>query len=168
MWSAIEEFQGDVSANRPQQGVVAHAQRIRGFVAAWIPRIHSSHGASIWSDQSRDRKHAMALFAAACCESGNHGVAQPWKHAFALTAVIQRVFLEGFSEGVARRRSNRRDAEVGREPLAVTLRSLFPFRRSVFPLVNASRECCADDGIGAERVEGVVVNLRFLRRTRVR
>src|SRR3984957_9872701 len=164
MWSAIEELQEDVSAHRSQQGVVAHSQPVRGFVAAWILRIHGGHDARIWSDQSWDRKHAMAVCAAACGESGNHGVSQPWKQPIALTAVVQGVFLEDLCQGIAGRRSNRCDAEVGSEPFAVTRRSLFPLWRSVFPLVNARHKSCPHDGIRTERIEGIVAEFGFLRR----
>src|SRR6202171_4086451 len=109
----------------------------------------------------------MAIFAATCCEGGNHGMAQAWKETFALTAVIQRVFAEGFRKRVARRGAYRCDGEVGPESPAITLPPLFPLWRSVLPLINASHECGADDGIGADGVEDVVVELRFLGRTHV-
>src|ERR1700682_3835890 len=109
----------------------------------------------------------MAIFAATCCEGGNHGMAQAWKETFALTAVIQRVFAEGFRKRVTRRGAYRRDSEVGCDSLAITLPSLFPLWRSVLPLINASHECGADDGLGADGVESVVVELRFLGRTHV-
>src|ERR1700674_326259 len=95
-------------------------------------------------------------------------MAQPRKRPFALTAVIQRVFVEGFRERIARRGADPCDDEVGRESLAISFRSLFPLRRSALCLVNASRERCAYDWIGAERVEEVIVEPRFLCRTHVR
>src|SRR5229473_1292256 len=95
-------------------------------------------------------------------------MAQPRKEAFALTAVIQCVFVEGFRERIARRGADRGDAEVGPESLAISLRALFPLRRSALRLVNAGNKGSADDGIGADRVEEVVVELRLLCRTRVR
>ena len=52
-------------------------------------------------------------------------MAQPRKHAFALAAVIQRVFLESLRQRIARRRAHRRDAEVGSESLAVALSPCF-------------------------------------------
>src|SRR3981081_3057186 len=104
----------------------------------------------------------MAILAATCCEGGNHGMGQARKETFALTAVIQRVFAEGFRKRVTRRGAYRRDGEVGCDSLAITLPSLFPLWRSVLALINASHECGADDGIGAYCVEYVVVELRFL------
>src|ERR1700722_14852413 len=109
----------------------------------------------------------MAVIAAACCESRNYGMAQPRKHTLALTAVIQRVFSEGLGEGIARRRGYGCVSEVRSKSFCVALDSLFPFRRSVLLLVNARRDRCADDGIWAERVEDVVADFRFLRRSYV-
>src|SRR5258708_23339018 len=94
-------------------------------------------------------------------------MAQPWKEAFALAAVIQSVFAEGFRKRIARRGAYGGDAEIGTEPLAVSLRALPPLWRSVIRLVNASGQCGAEDGIGADHVEDVVVELRFLARTHV-
>src|ERR1035437_4755294 len=125
--SAIEEFQGDVSTHVPEHTVVAHSETILVIVAAGIPAIDGRHGAGIRSNQIRKRKDAMAIVATACCKGRNYGMAQPPKHAFTLTAVIQCVFVEGFRERIARRRSHRRDAEVGTESLAITLCALTPF-----------------------------------------
>src|SRR5260370_19470475 len=94
-------------------------------------------------------------------------MAQPRKEAVALTAVIQRVFPEDFRQPIARCGADRGDAEVGPESLAISLRALFPLRRSVLRLVNAGNKGSADDGIGAERVEEVVVELRLFCWTRV-
>src|SRR6266481_7803883 len=94
-------------------------------------------------------------------------MAQPWKEAFALAAVIQSVFAKGFRKRIARRGAYGGDAEIGTEPLAVSLRALPPLWRSVIRLVNASGQCGAEDGIGADHVEDVVVELRFLARTHV-
>src|ERR1700693_5735942 len=91
----------------------------------------------------------------------------PRKEAFALTAVIQRVFVKGFRERIACRGAYTCDGEVGRKSLAVALRALFPLRGSAVPLVDASREGSADDWIGAQRVEEVVVEFRLLCWTRV-
>ena len=137
MWSAIKELHGDVPTYISQQGVVAHSQRVRGLVAARVPRIHGSHGASIWSDERGDRKDTMTVVAAACCESRNYSMAQSRKYTLAFTAVVQRVFFEGLGEGIARRRGYRCDAEVGSKSFCVAFDSLFPLRRSVLPLVNA-------------------------------
>src|SRR4029077_12440323 len=95
-------------------------------------------------------------------------MAQPRKKAFALTAVIQPVFPKGFRERITRRGADRCDGEVGPESLAITLRALFPLRRSILRVVNACRKPCACDGIGAEHVEEVVAELRFLSRRGVR
>src|SRR6202158_4560453 len=95
-------------------------------------------------------------------------MAQPRKEACALTAVIQRVFPKDFREPIACRGAYRCDAEAGPKSLAVTLRALFPLRRSAPRLVNAGHEGSAADGVGAERVDEVVVELRLLCRTRVR
>jgi hypothetical protein len=45
VWSAIEEFKGDVSTHISQQAVVAHSETILGAVAAGIPAINGSHSA---------------------------------------------------------------------------------------------------------------------------
>src|ERR1035438_2059155 len=168
VWPTIEEFKGDVFTYIPQQAVVAYSETILGVVTAGIPSIDGSHGTGIRSEQRREREDAVAIFAAACCQGRNHGMSQPRKQPFALTAVIQRVFLEGFRERIARRRSYRCDAEVRPDSLAITLRALLPFRRSILHLANASSKSRADDGIRAESVEGVVAELRCLRRTHVR
>jgi len=80
-------------------------------------------------------------------------MSQPWKHASALTAVVQRVLLEGFRQRITGRGTYRRDSEVGPDAFAVTLSALLPLRDSIPGLANASRERCADDGIRAEPVE---------------
>ena len=73
--SAIEKFQGDVSAYIPQHAVVAHSECILGTVAAGIPPIDGSHGAGIRSNQSWKRKDAMAIVAAARCKGRKNGMA---------------------------------------------------------------------------------------------
>src|SRR5271167_1540853 len=95
-------------------------------------------------------------------------MAQPRKHVFALTAVIQRILPEGFRERITRRCRYRRDAKVGLKSLAVTRSALLPLGWGIVRLGNASSDCSADDGIGAERIEEVVAELRFLGRTGVR
>src|SRR5580704_18755288 len=165
---AIEELKADICTRIPQKAVVAHPERVLGIVTAWIPPIDRSHGSGVRSNEIRKRKHAMAVLATACCESRDNGVTKPRKHACALTAVVQRVLPEGPRKRVARRRAHRSDAEVGPESFGVTLSSLFPLRRSVFRLANASRKRSADDWIGAERVEDVVAELSFLCRTHIR
>src|ERR1700687_849646 len=92
---------------------------------------------------------------------------KPWKEAFALAAVTQSVFAKGFRKRIARRCAYGGDAEIGTEPLAISLRTLPPLWWSVVRLVNASGECGDEDGIGADHVEEVVVELRFLGRTHV-
>src|SRR5271154_2185903 len=106
----------------------------------------------------------MAIVAAAGGKGRNHGMAQPREKAFALTRVIQRIFLEGFRERVACRGADRCNPEVGAESLGVTLRPLLPFRRGVVRLVNASHERRTDNWIGTECVEEVVTELHFLGR----
>src|SRR5580693_3127243 len=129
---AIEELKAEICTRIPQKAVVAHPERVLGIVTAWIPPIDRSHGSGIRSDEIRKRKDAMAVLAAAGREGRDHGVTQPRKHAFALTAVIQRVFPEGPRKRVARGRAYSGDAEVGPESLGVTLGTLLPRRRSVF------------------------------------
>src|SRR3981189_370947 len=109
----------------------------------------------------------MGIVAATRYESRNHGMAQPWKEAFALAAVIQSVFAKEFRKRIARRGAYGGDAEIGTEPLAISLRALPPLWRSFIRLVNASRKCGAEDGIGADHVEDVIMELRFLGRTHV-
>src|SRR5208282_5881628 len=134
MWSVIEKFKGDVCAYIPQQAVVAHSERILVIVAAGILAINGRHGAGIRSNQIRKRKDAMAIIAAACNKGRNHGMAQPPKHAFALTAVIQRVLVKGFRKRVARRGSYRHDAVIGPKTLAVTFGTLIPLRWRIIDL----------------------------------
>ena len=159
--SAIEELQSDVPAHISQQAVVAHPKCILGVVAAGIPAIDGRHRAGIRRDERREREDAVAVFAAARRQGRNHGMAQPRKHAFALTAVVQRVFPEGFRQRIARRRAYRCDAKVRSESLAVALSALLPLRRGVIRLADASRERCAGSWIRAERVEEVVAGASF-------
>ena len=166
--SAIEELQGDVPAHVSQQVVVAHAERIPGIVAAGVPTVHRRHGGCIRRDECRDREDAVAVIAAPCGQGRNHGMAQPRQHAFALTAVVQRVFFEGLGQRITRGGAYGCYAKVGPESLAITLCASPPVRRCIPGLVKARREGGADDGIRAERVEELVVDLRLLRRTRVR
>src|SRR5271155_4603303 len=144
MWSAVEKFKGDVCPHIPQQAVVAHSEGILVIVAAGIPAINGRHGTGIGGNQIGKRKDAMAIDAAVRCKGRNHGMSQPRKHAFTLAAVIQGVLAQGFRERIARRRSYRRDAEVGPKSLAVTFRALLPLRWSVLHLVNASSDSGAD------------------------
>jgi len=109
----------------------------------------------------------MPVVVAAGGESRNHGVVQARKHTFALATVVQRVFPEGAREGIARRRSDRGDAEIGSESLAVTRRALLPLWRSIVRLVNASRDGSAHDWIWSKGIEEVVAEPRFLCRTDV-
>src|ERR1035437_5905187 len=167
MLSAIEEFQGDVSTHVPEHTVVAHSETILVIVAAGMRAIAGSQVAGIRRNQTRKRKDAVAIVPTACCKGRNYGMAQPPKHAFTLTAVIQCVFVEGFRERIARRRSQRRDAEVGTESLAITLCALTPFRRCPVRLVDARSNSGTDDGIRPERIKEVVAELRCLGRTHV-
>src|SRR6202167_620241 len=162
--SAIEELEGDVSGRIYQKSVVTHPERIPGVVAAGIPRIDGGHGAGIRRDQRREREDTVAVLAAACRQSRGHSVAQPRKKAFAFTAVVHRIFVEGLREPVTLRRSYRRDAKVGPESLAVTRGTLLPLRRGVIRLAKTGREPGARDGVRSESVEDVVVEFRRLRR----
>jgi len=158
---------GRCSANIPQHGVVAHAKRVLGVVAAGIPRINSSHRAGVRSDDRRERKYTMPVIALACRKGRDHGVAQTLHHASALTAVVQRVLPEGLRQPVARRGADCRDAEVGPKPPAITVCALLPVRRRVAGLIKARCEASADGGIRAKCVEQIVVKFRCLRGTRV-
>jgi hypothetical protein len=80
----------------------------------------------------------MAIVAATCYESRKHGMAQAWKEAFALAAVVQSVFAKNFRKRIASRCAYGGDAEIGTEPLAISLRTLPPLWWSVVRLVNAS------------------------------
>src|ERR1700693_21241 len=126
MLPAIDEFASNVSTRISQQGVVAHSETVFGVIAIRIPRINGGHGAGIWSDQRRNRKDMMAIVAATCYESRNQGMAQPWKEVFALAAVIQSSLAKDFRERIARRCAYGGDAEIGTEPLAISLRTLPP------------------------------------------
>src|SRR5579863_3629642 len=168
MWSAIEELQGDVSADVSQQTVVAHSQRVLSVVAAGIPPVDRSHSARVRADERRNGEHAMAINAAARRERRNHGMTQPRKHACTLAAVVQRVFLKGLRQGITCRCAYRRDGEIRSESLSITLSALFPLGRSIVCLINAGGERSADNGIRAECIKKIVAQLRFLRRTNVR
>jgi len=61
----------------------------------------------------------MAVFTTAPSQGRDHGMTQPRNWAAAFAAVVQRIFLEGFSYPVARSGSNSRDPEAGSKPLAV-------------------------------------------------
>src|ERR1700730_3367635 len=73
----------------------------------------------------------MAIVAATCYQSRNHGMTKTWKEAFALAAVIQSVFAKDLRKRVARRCAYGGDAEIGTEPLAISLRTLPPLWWSV-------------------------------------
>ena len=165
--TAVEELQGDVSAHISQQGVVAHSERILTIVAAGIPRVDSSQRTGIRSDECRDRKDTVSIFAAACGQSRNQGMAEAWISSLALAAVVQSVFLESLSQSVARGRADGRDAEIGSDSLAIAFGALFPLGRSVVALADAGSKGSASDRIRAERIECVVAKLRLLRRTNV-
>src|ERR1700682_2299553 len=109
----------------------------------------------------------MAVVAAAGRHRGNHGMAQSPKYAFAVAAVIQRVFPEGFRQSVARTRRYHGDAEVGTNSLAVGAPALPPLRRRFICLIDGSQDPRAGDGIGTEGIEEVVPELRSLRRAAV-
>jgi hypothetical protein len=85
--SAVDEFQGDISAHIYEESVVAHPECIFGAISVGIPRVNGSHGAGIRRDQRREREDAVAVLAAACCQSRDHSMAQSWEHTFALAAV---------------------------------------------------------------------------------
>ncbi len=153
MWSAIEEFESDISACIRQQTVVAHPETVLGIVAARVPRVHGSHSAGIGSDEGGERKDPVAVLAAAGSKCRNQGMAEPREYAFALATVIQSVFLEGLCERIARGRGYAGDAEGGAKTLAVGRGALFPLRRGVRGLVESASKSCADEGIRAECVE---------------
>src|SRR5580658_5013321 len=112
-----------------QQVEVANAKRILGIVAAGVPAIDGRHRARIRRNYPGDREDEVAVFTAACREGGNHGMFQAWKHAFAVAPVVQRVFLEGLRQGIARRSAYRCDGEDRCVSLAVTLSALRPLWR---------------------------------------
>src|SRR6266567_4466644 len=103
----------------------------------------------------------MAILTAPRCQGRDHGMAQPRKHAPALTPVIQRVFSEGPGESIARRCGYRGDPEVGPESLAVTGSALLPLWRCIVRLVDASSKCGAHDWIGPKRIEQVAMKLHL-------
>src|ERR1700689_4637682 len=87
---------------------------------------------------------------------------------FTLAAIVQCVFADGFRQPIARGSGYRRDAEVGAYSLAIPFHPLSPFWRRIVFLVDARSDCRSDDGIRAECVEQVVVNLDFFCRARIR
>src|SRR5712691_3964629 len=143
MRTAIEEFNGDVSACRCEQIIVAHTKPIAGVVAAGIPRIYGGHSAGVRGDQSRKGKDAMSIVAAAGDKRGNHRMPQSREHSFALATVIQCIFSESFCQAIPGSRAYPCDSEVGPESLTVTFGSLLPFWRSTLRLVEAGRKCRA-------------------------
>lgn len=93
---------------------------------------------------------------------------QPREYACAFTAVVQRIVLEGFRERITRRCAGYPDSEVRPESPAVTSHALTPLRRRITGLVDACRDAGADHRIRTEGVEGIVLQPRCLRWTRVR
>src|ERR1039458_9638921 len=92
-------------------------------------------------------------------------MAEPRKHASAVTAVVERVLSEGFRQPIPCRRTYQAGPEVGPESSAVARSALFPFRRRVIFLIDAGLDRSDTDGKRAERFEGVVTNLSCLVRT---
>src|ERR1700691_937640 len=88
--------------------------------------------------------------------------------AFTLTAIVQRVFADGFRQPIAGGSGYRRHYEGGAYSLAIPFHPLSPFWRRIVFLVDARSDCSPDDGIWAECVEQVVVNLDFFCRVRIR
>src|ERR1700677_2404598 len=125
----IEELEGHISAHVRQQAVVTHAEPIHCAESIWVPPIDRSHRARIGSGKRRKRKDAVPIVAAARCDRGEYGVAQPGKYTSALAAVVQGIFLESLGESVARRRSYYGDPKVGPESPGVAFDPLMPLRR---------------------------------------
>src|ERR1700722_17350867 len=94
-------------------------------------------------------------------------MAKPRENAGTLTPIIHTVFPECLRQFISRGDAPPGDTEIGRHSLAITLSSLFPLRRGVIGLVNAGGDCGAYDGIRPERIEKIIVQLDFLRRTDV-
>src|SRR5271166_1681826 len=109
----------------------------------------------------------MTLFSAACRQSGDNSMTNAWKKASAFAAVVQRIFLEGLSQRIARGGAHPDHAEVRSKSLGVTRKALPPLRRSIAVLVDPSGDSHAGNGIGTECIEKVIVQLRFLRGTRI-
>src|ERR1700690_50992 len=93
---------------------------------------------------------------------------QAGKHAGAVTAVVQRVFVEGLCQRVARGDACGRDSVGGSEAPSESLGALAPLRGRIAQLAHAYRDPRSDGGIGAECVEEVVAQLRCFRRPLVR
>lgn len=167
MRALIEEFQADVFSGVSDQAVVAEAKGVLRAKAVGVPGIDTDHGAGIGRDKIRERKDAMAIFAAARGESGNQGMIQPGEKSFALTTVVERVFTEGCRQTVTSGSANGQNAEVGAETLAISFRALSPFWGSVVGLVDAGSDGSADDGVRTEGIEKIVGKLGFRRRRRV-
>jgi hypothetical protein len=142
-----------------------HSECVLGAEAVWVPTIDCRHRTRIRSDERRKRKHAMAVFAAPCRQGRNHGMAHPRQYASAFTAVIQGIFLEGFSQPITRRCSNSRDGVGGTKSLAKTFSPLVPLWRRIAPLVDASHDRSAGNWVGTICVKHVISGHCSLRRT---
>src|SRR5580700_12191645 len=98
--TAKQKLQSDIPAHVSQHGVITHSESILVVVPVGIPRVDSSHRAGVRGYERRKRKDMMAIVAAACRKGRDHRVTQPRKYALALTAVVQRVFPEGFCQPI--------------------------------------------------------------------
>src|ERR1700685_1457807 len=151
--TAIEKFQSNIPPHVSQHGVITHSESILVIVAVGIPRVDGCHRAGIRGDERWKRKDAMAVLTLACRKGRDHGMTKPWKHALALTAVVQSVFFEGFGQPVTRRGADCGNAESGPDSLAKSFSALLPLWRRVVSLANASHKGRTRDGIRAESVE---------------
>src|SRR5258708_20423261 len=88
-------------------------------------------------------------------------MAQPREKSLAFAAVIQSVFVKGFGKGIAGGGADRGNGEVGPKSLAIALGTLLPLRRRVVGLTDARGNASRQDGIGAEGVKQIILNLCF-------
>src|SRR5271168_1325540 len=82
----------------------------------------------------------------------------------ALAAVEKRVLVENLSQTVTRRLRHQVDAKIVRHTHPVRIPSLAPLRHRIVRLLHSPRDRRADEGIRAERIEGIVAQFFLFRR----
>src|SRR5579864_3752251 len=109
----------------------------------------------------------MAILSTTCCEGREHRIAHARKYSLALTAVVRCIFFEGCRQTVTRSSSSQCDPKIGPETITVPSKSLAPLWRGIGCLVEARDESSAHKSIGAECIEGIVLNPTSRRWTHV-
>ena len=161
-----EKFLGNWNPKTIQKSVVAPPESVHGGVAARIPSLGRRQCAGVRSDECGDGKHSAAA-SSSRSQIGDERMTQAWEYAAALATVVGHVLTKEFRESVASVRLNRGLAEARADAAAVAGCALAPFRRSVFGLTNGSAESGAQKGVGAKRIEQILLDTLLERRDRI-